>query len=196
MSYYAMNGLGAVGCCGLGAVSGGGGGTSFSAEAIWPDCLSGSRGNNAAGKRCGQAVQVALNALGYGPLATDGQIGPATMSALKRFSADNGFGSANWPTKAMLHKMEELLKAGQKPGSGEAIEAHKVGDEWVPGVDPKTGAGVAKAGMSTGLMVGIGAVALLAVGGLALMAKKKSEPAKATANRRRRRHRHYYRMAA
>jgi peptidoglycan hydrolase-like protein with peptidoglycan-binding domain len=192
MSYYAMNGYGSVGCCGLGAV----GGSSFNAEAIWADCAIGQT-NNAAGKRCGQAVQVALNALGYGPLDTDGAVGTKTMAAIRRFSGDNGFGTANWPTKAMLYKMEELLRAGQKPGPANAVEAHKVGDEWVPGADPKAvGTGTAKAGMSTGLMVGIGAVALLAVGGLALMAKKKpgeSGGAKATANRRRRRR--FYRMA-
>jgi putative peptidoglycan binding protein len=177
MSYFmmsqAMNGFG--GCCGFGAVASGGGGiaSTFNADAIWNDCLQGAppTSNNAAGKRCGQAVQAALNQLGYGPLTVDGQIGSGTMAAIKRFSQDNGFGSANWPTHAMLLKMEELLKAGQTPGPNAPVETHKVGDEYVPGAGP--GGGAAKAGLSTGMMIGIGALALLAVGGLAIMAKKK-----------------------
>lgn len=172
MSYLMLSGFGDVAppipTGGSGQVFGP---DNFNAEAIWVDCLAGSGGNNAAGKRCGQAVQMALNKLGYGPLVVDGQIGSGTIAAIKRFSADNGFGTATWPTKPMLIKMEELLKAGQKPGPGAAIDAHVVGGEVVPGSGSSSG--LSTAGMGLGLALGIGAVALLGIGAIAVMAKKK-----------------------
>jgi peptidoglycan hydrolase-like protein with peptidoglycan-binding domain len=165
MSYMALTGY-SGGCCG-----GFGASIDFNADAVWSDCLAGSAGNNAAGKRCGQAIQAALNQLGYGPLTVDGQIGPATIAAIKRFAADNGFGNATWPTKPMLIKMQELLAAGEKPGPGAAVESHIVGGEVIPGSAP--GTGVSKAGMGIGLALGIGAVALVGIGAIAIMSKKK-----------------------
>lgn len=73
MSYYEL---------GPQALQGFGASDSFSAGAAWSDCVSGGQGNAAAGKRCGQAVQVALNALGYGPLVVDGQMGGAALLGL------------------------------------------------------------------------------------------------------------------
>ncbi len=35
-------------------------------------------------------IQVALNKIGYGPLGVDGQVGPETISAIRRFELDNG----------------------------------------------------------------------------------------------------------
>lgn len=172
MSYLMLSGMGAIA---FGAAV-----MEFNAEAVWADCLAGSscktgkESTCGASKRCGQQVQAALNALGYGPLTVDGQIGTGTIAALKRFSADNGFGTASWPTKPMLIKMEELLKAGEKPGPGPAVESHVVGGEIVPGAAP--GGGIMGAGMSTGLALGLGAIALVGVGALAFFAKKKGGP--------------------
>lgn len=171
MSYMMLSGFGGIALGGFGAAS------SFSAEAVWTDCLAGSSCKTGkeptcgASKRCGQSVQAALNALGYGPLTVDGQIGPASMSAIKKYSLDNGFGALVWPTKAMLIKMEEQLSKGEKPGPGAAIDSHVVGGEFVPGSGP--GGLVSTMGMSTGMMLGLGALALVGVGVLALIAKKK-----------------------
>ncbi len=196
MSYFEMtNGSHAMAAYG-GLRGFGAAGTDFNADAVWSDFLAGSSGNNAAGKRATQSIQAALNQLGYGPLTLTGVIDSALQGALKKFSGDNGFGSANWPTKPMVVKMEELLRAGESPGPNEPVASHKVGDEFIPGVDPTTGkSGLATAGMSTGMMIGIGALAVAGIGLLAVMAKKKkpgtgSTSASAKANRRRRRRHH------
>ncbi len=47
-------------------------------------------------------VQRLLNERGYGPLSIDGKMGPNTREALKRFSADAGFGSDAGMTPAVL----------------------------------------------------------------------------------------------
>lgn len=173
MSYQMLSGL-----AGFGAVA-----MAFNADAVWADCLAGSSCKTGkeptcgASKRCGQSIQAALNALGYGPLTVDGQIGTGTMAAIKRFSMDNGFGSLTWPTKPMVIKMGELLAAGEKPGPGPVVESHVVNGEFVPGAAP--GGGMST-GMSTGLALGLGAIALVGVGALALMAKKKGGKASTT----------------
>jgi peptidoglycan hydrolase-like protein with peptidoglycan-binding domain len=203
MSYHAIQD--GTGLAGLGAFDAFGATADFNATGIWGDCLAGSSGNNAAGKRCGQAIQAGLNQLGYGPLAVDGQIGPASIAAIKKFGQDNGLGSITWPTEAMVIKMQELLGAGATPGPNAPIESHKVGDQYVPGPAPgKPSAVGAKAGMSTGAMIGLGVVVLLGVGALAYASKKKSaggaakpsSPAVAAANRRRRARRNPTRIHA
>jgi len=122
---------------------------------------------------------MALNKLGYGPIATDGQIGSGTIAALKSFGNDNGFANLTWPTEASIIKMQELIEAGEKPGPGAAVESHVVGGEVVPGATP----GTSRAGLSTGLMVGIGALVLVGIGALALTAKKKSGEPKGEAHK-------------
>jgi len=116
-AYYDIAGFGAAG-------------SSFSADAVWADAqLGGScylpsvknltaemEGRcNAAGGRATRALQGALNKLGYGPLDVDGQYGPITGAAWKRFAAANGVPSGpGLMNYAGLKKMEEKLvsKAG------------------------------------------------------------------------------------
>jgi len=168
MSYFALNGFaGAVGCCGFGAVD-------FNAPAVWEDWKAG----GTRGKSAALLVQVALNQIGYGPLDTDGYFGQKSLSAWKRFANANGTGDAAFPTQAGILKLGDMVSQGGDQGGGGVVTAHVEGGVIVPGAAP----GSVKAGMSTGMMVGIGVLALAAVAGLAIMAKKK----KATANRRRR----------
>lgn len=47
-------------------------------------------------------MQQLLNERGYGPLSVDGKMGPATREALKRFSAEAGFGAEAGMTPAVL----------------------------------------------------------------------------------------------
>lgn len=151
------------------------GATDFNASLIWSDCQKGAAGDNAAGKRCGQAVQMALNELGYGPLVVDGQVGGGTQAAIKKFSLDNGFGSQNWPTQAMLIKMGQLLAAGETPGPSTPIVHHVVDGQVIPGAAPGSGISIAGAKMSTGTMVAIGAIGAVAIAAIAIMAKKKKK---------------------
>jgi len=111
-AYYDIAGFGAAG-------------SSFSADAVWADAqLGGScylpevqtltaemEGRcNAAGGRATRTLQGALNKLGYGPLDVDGQYGPITGAAWKRFAADNGVPSGpGLMNYAGLKKMEEKL---------------------------------------------------------------------------------------
>ena len=50
-------------------------------------------------------MQELLNARGYGPLSVDGKMGPATREALKRFSAEAGFGADAGMTPAVLNAL-------------------------------------------------------------------------------------------
>lgn len=171
MSYYMIPSHPAMatgGLMGFGAF----GATDFNPSLVWADCEAGASGNNAAGKNCGMAIQMALNKLGYGPLTVDGQVGKNTIAALKQFGIDNGFGAITWPTKAAVIKMDELMRAGATPGPSAPIESHVVGGEVVPGAAPGSGV-LAKAGITSGTALAIGAVALVGIGALALMAKKK-----------------------
>lgn len=153
------------------------GATDFNASLIWADCLKGAppTKDNAASKRCGQAVQMALNELGYGPLTVDGELGTQSIAAIKKFSLDNGFGSQNWPTQAMLIKMGQLLAAGETPGPSTPIVHHVVDGQVIPGAAPGSGISIAGAKMSTGTMVAIGAIGAVAIAAIAIMAKKKKK---------------------
>jgi hypothetical protein len=179
MSYYAMSGVPSItqaaagmGCCmsGLGAVD-------FNSGSVWTNFLAGANGNNAAGKAAGQAIQAALNQIGYGPLAVDGQLGAASVSAWTRFASDNGVGGT-WPTQAGIIKLGEQVNKGGDQGGGGVVESHVVAGQIVAGASP-TATGTSKASMST--MLGIGAVAIGAIALLAVFAKKKSPSSAAAA---------------
>ena len=163
MSYYMLSGLGAI---------------DFNADTVWSDFLHGASGDNAAGKRATQTISAALNQLGYGlvPMGGDvGTIGPY----YKRFVQENGVtpspNGAGWPTQAGIIKLGEMVAAGGAPGGQPVVEFHQTpSGQFVSGQKPGTAAiGTAKAGM-TGMQMGLLAVAaIVLVGGLAVMSKKK-----------------------
>jgi len=101
-----------------------------------------------------------------------------------------------WPDPAVA-----LTKTGNVAGStpavvpagttiisatGEKIAIGPGGQAVGPAAPPASKAD----GMSTGMMIGLGAAAVVVIGGVALLAKKKKAPAPAHAANRRRRHRY------
>lgn len=146
MSYYALKGFGGI---------------DFNASqvcSLWQ--AGGSSANTAASK-----IQAALNEIGYGPLGVDGQFGGGSLAAWKRFADANGVAS-NWPDCTGITKLGEQVQSGGDQGGGGVQEYHEVGGKFVPGKAPGKG-------MSTGMIVGLGAIALLAIGGAVLVAKKR-----------------------
>lgn len=171
MSYFGMQGLGAVGCCaGFGAID-------FNGPSVAADWLAG--GSRAA--VAAKMIQAGLNQIGYGPLTVDGQFGAGSLSAWKRFASDNGV-NASWPDQAGILKLGEQVAAGGNQGGGPLVESHISGGQFVPGAAPGA-TPIGKASLSTGAMIGIGALAVAGVAFLAVAAKKKKT---AVANRRRR----------
>lgn len=199
MSYHALLGTSGMGSYGaLGAIS-------FSAASVWSDWLAGSKGDNAAGKRAADSIRAALGQLGFGPVSMGAMWGSAQDKAayggfVDKYGVTPTSGMPKWwVNQNGLAKLEELVKAGDVVGGGEVVEFHQVGDQLVSGPKPGAkpiGAGVAKAGLSTGAMVGIAAAVLVGVGLLAMASKKKGSPSSsstspattaAAANRRRHR---------
>ncbi len=176
-SYYAMNGFGA--CCGGGV--GAFGAIDFDAAQVWSNWTAGASGNNAAGKTAAQNVQAALNQLGYGPITVDGQFGAGSLAAWKKFANANGV-EATWPDQAGILKLGEMVKSGGNPGGGTQVESHVVGGQFVPGPAAGQAAISSKAAMSTGTMLGIGAIVLVGIGALAIVAKKKKSGAPASSH--------------
>lgn len=191
MTYHAQNGMGSYyelsGFGGMARPSrrvfSGFGAVSFSADALWSDWLAGAGGNNAAGKRAADTLRAALGQLGYGPVAVGGMFadsssgGALDKAAYGKFVSDNGVSPtpgmpAYWPNKAGIIKLAELVKAGGNPGGGEVQEFHDAGGTIVAGAAPGAKP-LATASLSTGMMVGIAAAAVLGIGALALFAKKK-----------------------
>jgi len=185
MSYYPLSGLGTItqAAAGFGQID-------FNAASVWSDWKAG----GASGAQAAKMVQAALNQLGYGPLAVDGQFGAGSLSAWGRFAKDFGTGDAAWPTQVGITKLGEALVAGGTPGGGPAVTAHMVGGQIVPGAAP----------MSTGAKVALGvAAAVLVGGGVYLVVKKRKQhkvasgvvarakeiSRQAVTNRRRRRYR-------
>jgi hypothetical protein len=179
-----------MGLSGFGAT-----GLAFDAAGIWNDWAA---GTNASTTRAAKQIQAALSQLGYTdknnkPLVVDGKWGPNSTYAYTAFSAAQGT-TTNGPnpTQDGIAKIGELLNAGVKPGPGVSVTYHDAGD----GVLVPTAGGGAKAGLSTGMMIGIGAFAAIVLGGLALAGKKKAPEHHAgpsavmVANRRRRARRH------
>lgn len=58
-----------------------------------------------------RAIQQKLNRLNYGPLAEDGEDGPATRAAVTRFQNDNGLGADGIAGPITNNKMDALLTA-------------------------------------------------------------------------------------
>ena len=169
MSYYPMTPL--EGYDGFGAVS------SFNAAAVWADWVAGAK-DNAAGKRSADAIRAALGSLGYGPFTFGVPWTQSTDSEYGRFATENGVPKPAglpmwWPSKVGLIKLGERVAQGGTPGGGTPQLTHVVGGEVVPGGGP--GGEPAKADISTGLAIGIGAVALIGIGIIAVMAKKKGD---------------------
>jgi len=152
-SYYAVMGLGAIGCVG---------------EAIWADWKAGGARGNAAAK----AIQANLNEIGYGPLVVNGDFSGGSLSSWGRFARANGVAD-KWPDRVGILKLcEQAAKGGNQGGSG-VVETHVVGGEYVPGKAPGGENKVAQAGLGTGTLIGIGVAGVVILGGLALLAKKK-----------------------
>lgn len=170
MSYYMMDNA-LVPMSGFGMFYGFGA-IDFNAEAVWSDWVKG----GASANRAAKSIQAGLNQLGYGLLNVDGIFGPKSRAALKAFSLDNGFGSQDWPTKPILLKMAELIKTGTITGPSAPVESHIVGGEFVPGPAPGAKPLSAKAGLTTGQMLGIGALVLVGIGALAVLSKPKRQP--------------------
>jgi hypothetical protein len=178
-----LAGLGGFGATGL----------AFDAEAVWADWAA---QTNASTTRAAKAVQAALSQLGYNPKGVDGKWGPDSGKAYLAFSAAQGTTTNGInPTYDGIAKIGELLKTGAVVGPDQPVIYHQDGDVYVP-----TAVGGKTAGISAGMMIGIGAAAAIILGGLALAGKKKPAPAHHSsgpsavmvANRRRRARRHAF----
>ena len=168
MSYYlatATNGFGAFGMTA----------DEFNADSMYSDVVA-SATDNAAGKRWANKLQVALNQLGYNtPLSSD--FSQTNTSALAKFQSDNGLAPIRkgWPDKQTLAAVAAALASGKVTGSDPPKPYVKVGGEYIPAsltTQPDTG--TSKAGMG---MLGMGLIALVVVGGIALVAKGKKKSA-------------------
>lgn len=163
---------------------GGFGAIDFSGSAVWEDWLAGGRGDTAAGMRAANAIRAALGQLGYGNFTTGAAWGTsADKSGYGKFAQDQGIAAPTgmpvwWPSQVGLLKLQELTKAGGTPGGGPAQEFHTVDNVLVPGAAPGA-SGVSKASMGT--LLGLGVAALVVVGGLAMLSKKKPTDSSAAA---------------
>ncbi len=131
----------------------------FNAQTVWADVQAGSAcyekpprstnigACNVAGARATREIQAALNELGYGPIAVDGQWGSGTRSKWLRFLSDAKLppGPGEGISLQGLMHMERQLQGNKKPGPGEKIAFEKVNGEFVP----KEG-GISVAGLSGG----------------------------------------------
>ncbi len=142
------------------------------------------------GSLCGGAknVQAALNDLGFGPLAVDGQIGSGTQKAMKAFCVARGIPSKTWPDAAFCGALKAALvdkEAADAAAAAAAAAAAQGGgggggaiDPTVAqggAVDPIAGGGVdpgpaMPGGLSTDTMIaiGVGVAAVLIVGAVML----------------------------
>lgn len=125
------------------------------ASSVCSDWLAGGNGDNAAGTRAAQAIQTALNSAGYGPIAVDGVFGSASIAAWNQFAQANGQ-TTGWPD---CPGITALLSGGGGGGGGNG------------------GGGGGGGSSNAGMLLGLGALALLALGAAALLAKKKKGPA-------------------
>lgn len=182
MSYTLMG----FGAAGLGSID-------FSADEVWSYWLAGAPPKNdiAAGKLAADKIRAALSQIGYGPF----QMGVMWGTAADKTEYGRAVGEQGipptpgmpswWPNKDAMLKLQELVQVGDNVGGKETPEYHQVGNQIVQGKSPaqiaaekkaaasKVAASANKAGMSTGTAIGIGVVALVALGGLAYFAKKK-----------------------
>lgn len=167
MSYFQYtpheqySGIGGCACSGLGII-GGGGGLDFNAAKAW----SGWKACSSGGSGCLDAVdsiRAGLGKLGYGELPFGQPWGGSDSAAIKSFAGEMNLPSSAIPTEAVLKAMQEMLSQGAKPGPEPATSVMKVGGTYMsrPG------------GMATAGIVAAGVLALAAVGGLAIMAKRK-----------------------
>jgi hypothetical protein len=172
MSYYQFypgevySGVGACGCgCGSLGVIGAGGGTSFSASKAWAGWKACSGGSQSQCLEAVDSIRAALGELGYGQLPFGQPWSGADQAAIKAVAGELGLPVSAIPTEAVLAGMEELLRKGQKPGPEPAVKAEKIGGRYmtVPG------------GLGTVGLVAAGVLALAAVGGLAIMSKRKGK---------------------
>jgi hypothetical protein len=125
---------------------------------------------NAAAARANKEIAVALNALGYGPMAVDGstswQSGYASFLAANGLVAGPGYGI----TAQALTLMNQQLVAGDKPGPGEVVGYKKVNGEYIPTGDKA----INVAGLS-GTPLLLAALAVGGVGYLVYRASKKKK---------------------
>jgi len=187
MGYGGYDGLGRVrlserapfSLYGLGAVE-------FNAGTVWQDWLAGAKGDNAAGMRAANAIRAALSQLGFGATTMGVSWGSSQdKAAYGAFASKEGIPAPPglplwWPSQTGIIKLEELVKAGQTVGAQPVTEFHEVAGKMVPGPAPGVAPvvarpAVAKAGLTTGQMLGLGALALVAVGAIALLARRKPE---------------------
>lgn len=146
-----------VGLMGLGS-------SDFNAPSVWSDWVAGSAGNASAGKRAGQAIQNGLNSIGYGPIAVDGQFGSGSISAWNRFAVANGV-PKDWPTQAGVIKLGEQLDKGGNQGGGGVQVSHIVDGQYIPGASASS--------TRASMLMGLGIVAVIGIGIIAIAAKKK-----------------------
>ena len=178
MSYYSMSGFGA-----LAAFSGD---VVFDAEAVWADQVAGAAGDNFKGKRWAKMLQGALNDVGNYGLVVDGiwytsKGTSKSQQAWKDFASQHNLTPSGQPTsKADLLVLQGVLDPSSvgKPGGAKLTNVKSAGGELVPtgksaAADKPEGDKAAKAGLSTGAMLGIAAVAVGGIALLAFMAKKK-----------------------
>lgn len=108
------------------------GGACAGSNAGTAGCQAASGACNYAGQQANKEIAVALNALGYGPIAVDGSI--SWQAAYSRFLADNGLtkGPGFGITNQALLTMKAQLDAGETPGPNTPTEYEKVGGEYIP----------------------------------------------------------------
>lgn len=171
------SGLG-CGCSGLGCGCSGLGGIDFSGSTVWSDWLQGQACGNpaatgaqgpacAAAKRAVDALRAALGELGYGALPMGTPWGSADRAAYSKFVSDHSLQpSAGMPAQVHMGVFEELLNRGATPGPETVVSYEKVGGEYVPSKMAAAGIGL------KGLAI-LGVVGLAAVGGAAMLKRRK-----------------------
>lgn len=124
---------------------------------------------NYAGQQVGKEMQVALNELGYGPIAVDGTL--SWRGPYQQYLADNGLtmGPGFGITRQALVLMKQQLVAGITPGPGEKVGYEKVGGEYVPTDKGGIGGKLSRSSLALGL------IAVAAVGAIVIVARKKKK---------------------
>lgn len=129
---------------------------------------------NAAGGRATRMVQAALSELGYGPLNVNGYWTEGNPgSQWKKFLSEAGLspGPGLGLSLQGLTLMQQKLRAGEKPGSGDKVEYENVNGQLIP----KENKGLNIGGMSGGTLL----LAAVVVGGLGYAAYKAGKKKKA-----------------
>lgn len=148
------------------------GAVDFNADLVWQNWLAGASGNNAAGMQAANGIRAALAQLGYGTFTMNVNWGSSQDNAAwGKFAAQQGVPS-NWPTKAAVIRLGQLVQAGGTPGGGPSVDYQVVDGEFIK-----------QSGSSGGKVPLLAALALAAVGGYFVLRERRKSTRVFVANR-------------